>query len=401
MTSFLLALALASPTLSIHVEGDGYLRLAREGRVVYATAAKISVSDGHLAAGDAAFLPAINVPSSATALDIDLQGEVFAVTGSNRALIGQLVLATFAKSSIVTQDGPFFMASDRPTLGNPGDGFNGVIRVDGAAKATSSDQTGKQEKPTSTAAAQHPNAQRPTPNASVSHLPSGSAEIAIHSESQIQGENITLGDIADIDAAAGFKAQLAATDMGRAPIVGVTRGLDTSFILAKLRTAGIKVDHITVTTPQGAHVVQASQKITSGDLLQAANQAVKDQLGIDMPLRALSDVQDTVAPLGKLELRPSNVIKGANGISLTIDIRVDDKHWTTRSLMLAPSQTGGVGVKAGQIVKVIVKLNGASLECTGRVQTSAWVGEQVSVRTDTGALQMGTVTAPNTVEVKL
>src|SRR5207237_65411 len=128
--------------------------------------------------------------------------------------------------------------------------------------------------------------------------------------------------------------------------------------------------------------------------------AVKDQLGLNLPLRLSNDQTEILAPIGRLDLQPNTAIKTASGITLMIDVRVDDKHWTSRTLQLAPIHIGG-GVKIGQIVKITVRLNGASLQCTGRAKSAGWIGETISVLTDTGAIQTGIVTGPDTVEVKL
>src|SRR5438105_25286 len=127
------AFLLASPVpLSIHVEGEGYLRLAKEGRVVYATSAKLDVVGGKLGSAGATFLPAIQISASAEALDVDLEGNVFIKSSAGRTLAGRLVLALFPANASLLDDGAFKTAADRPRLGNPGEETNGVIRTEGA-----------------------------------------------------------------------------------------------------------------------------------------------------------------------------------------------------------------------------------------------------------------------------
>jgi len=400
ITSYFVTLALAATPLKVRVEGEGYLRFALDGRVVYAKQATLIVSEGHLRFGSADVLPAISVPSC-EGVNVDLEGHVVATISGSQVQVGQLVLATFPTGTTLLPTGDYLTASNRPTLGSPGEGLNGVIRIASAQVDAASNKSNKSY-PTYTSAkpnTQHrtpnSNAQRPKPNASAR------TEIILNLDSTVSGESFSLGEIAEIDGDETAKAQLAKVDLGRAPAIGVTRGIDRIFVEAKLRTAGFLSDKYTITVPQGAHLERASQTITGAQMLETAKEAVKAQLGLDMPLHLTSNVADVVAPVGELVIDPKTVMKSGNSISLMIDIRVDDKHVTTRNLTLAPNQGTGEGIKPGQMVKLIVRMNGASVEIGGRARTGGWVGETVTVVTDTGAVKSGVVTSATTVEVKL
>lgn len=405
--TLLAAVTLAPVTLSVHVEGEGYMRFAHEGRVVYATQATLHVEGEHLLAGkDVEFLPNVAVPSGTEAVEIDLEGSVLAVMGGKKYPVAHLVLALFPKGSNLTPQGGFLLAADRPSLGNPGDGTNGVIRVDGAAKPIRQAVTQTQPQPikqvpaaatTTTTTTKGPQVHANTTR----KYADGEAEIQIHQTSTVAGESFTLAEIADIGASPELAAKLGPIDMGRSPAVGVQRGIDRNFIMSKIRNTGMKPEGLSISCPSNAQILRACQKVDKAQLLEAATVAVKEQLGIDMPMRVTNDVPDATVPPGQLELRAANAIKGTNGITLMIDIRVDDKHFTSRNLLLSPMAGTGVGVRMGQAVKIIVRVKGASVEIGGKTRGAAWVGQTVTVVTDTGAVKTGVVTGPDTVEVKL
>ncbi len=397
LLTLLAAVTLAPVTLSVHVEGEGYMRFAHEGRVVYATQATLHVEGEHLLAGkDVELLPNVAVPNGTEAVEIDLEGSVLAVMGGKKYPVAHLVLALFPKGSALTPQGSFLLAADRASLGNPGDGTNGVIRVDGAPKPIKQAAV-----PTQT---QTPTQTRTSPQVHAStnrKYADGEAEIQIHQTSTVAGESFTLAEIADIGANPELAAKLGPIDLGRSPAVGVQRGIDRNFIMSKIRNTGMKPEGLSISCPSSAQILRACQKVDKAQLLEAATAAVKEQLGIDMPMRVTNDVPDATVPPGQLELRAANAIKGTNGITLMIDIRVDDKHFTSRNLLLSPVAGTGIGVRMGQAVKIVVRVKGASVEIGGKTRGAAWVGQTVTVVTDTGAVKTGVVTGPDTVEVKL
>ena len=137
MTS-IIALALSVFTaltpVKVHVDGPGYLRFIRDGRVVYAKAATFLSIDGNLGSEGAKVLPEVPIPVGTQTFKVDLQGNVD--VGS--AHLGRLVLAIFPAGSTSSTTDDFFTFSERPTLTNPGEDAAGVIRVDGDSKPTAS-----------------------------------------------------------------------------------------------------------------------------------------------------------------------------------------------------------------------------------------------------------------------
>src|ERR1017187_6126023 len=137
MTSIIplvLSVFTALTPIKVHVDGPGYLRFIRDGRVVYAKAATFVSIDGNLGSEGAKVLPEIQVPVGTQTFKVDLQGNVD--VGS--AHLGRLVLAIFPAGSTSSTTDDFFTFSERPTLTNPGEEAAGVIRVDGDSKPTAS-----------------------------------------------------------------------------------------------------------------------------------------------------------------------------------------------------------------------------------------------------------------------
>jgi hypothetical protein len=116
--ALLCGLLVAGPApLKVRVDGEGYLRFAREGRVVYASSATLSVADGSLVGAEGAtVMPSILVPTDATAIAVDLEGNVSCKRGPDAFPLGRLVLAVFPKGIALRPSGAYLVAADRPTL---------------------------------------------------------------------------------------------------------------------------------------------------------------------------------------------------------------------------------------------------------------------------------------------
>ena len=104
--------------------------------------------------------------------------------------------------------------------------------------------------------------------------------ITIHATASVSDVYFTLGEIADIKGGApDFAARLAAAPMGRAPIPGTSRPLDTGDIMLKLRQSGI--DPATVCLA-GATIVQITSESdgassTAGNSPAASSGALSGQ----------------------------------------------------------------------------------------------------------------------------
>src|SRR5579862_8614347 len=95
--------------VKVHVDGAGYMRFVRDGRVVYAKTATFVSIDGSLGSEGAKLLPEIPVPTTAPTITVDLQGNVDAGT----AHLGRLVLAIFPAGTTSRTTDSFFTFSER------------------------------------------------------------------------------------------------------------------------------------------------------------------------------------------------------------------------------------------------------------------------------------------------
>lgn len=378
MTSALLTtLLLSTPTLEIRVDGDGYLRLARAGKAVYATKVGLTAVDGALgtAEGDL-ILPRIAVPASAKEFKVDLEGNVSAGTAN----LGRLVLATFPASAKLTASGTVFTATLKPSLSNPGEGLAGVIRMGGKSTAAAA-------KTTSSVAAQE-----------------GKATITVRMRSEIETDQFTLGDIAEIDGDPALVARIAGVPMGPSPMLGTDRGLAAPHLVGRIRMVGINTTGLALNVPAGAVVARKAQMIEADLILESAREAVRTKLGIDLPLVASKPPAALNVTPGEYQMTAEPGAAGTTGIPVTVTVRVAGKNAGTRSFLLVP-EGGSAGVKIGETVKVLMICNGATIEVEGRASSSGWVGQTVNVTTTSGekgrtTTLSGTVKAPGVVEVK-
>lgn len=369
--ALLTTLLLAGPSLDVRVEGDGYLRLGRGPRTVYATRASLARVNGALgtASGDL-LLPRLPIPASGD-LQIDLEGNVTA----GKTSVGRLVLARFPQGTRLTPTEGAFTTITRPTLVNPGEGDAGVIRS-GATRA----------------------------NAGPSNEAATGVTINIPARSEVEGEQFTIGDIAKIDGDPALVTAVAAVNMGYAPVVGSDRGLLSVHVISRIRLAGIDAKKVTLNMPPTATVVRRAQIVTPTQMVEAAQQAVQSKLGINIKLVATKDPMSLPAPPGQVELSADAGTFVPAGIPVTITARIGSRIVGTRMLTMIPADGTG-GVRTGETVQVRMICNGAAIELTGRVTTNGWVGQTVTVQASTGdathpTLLNGIVTAPGVVEVK-
>src|SRR5579885_2120457 len=80
-----------SPLVTVSVQGNGFLQFAQNGHALYTSSAPLIVVDGWLSYPNGApLLPTLRVPSDATRLDIDADGNVLATTPHIHARVGRI-----------------------------------------------------------------------------------------------------------------------------------------------------------------------------------------------------------------------------------------------------------------------------------------------------------------------
>jgi flagellar basal-body rod protein FlgG len=124
-------------TLGLTISGKGYLQLQKtDGSTVYAQSAYFTVnSDNELALPDGTTLvPALTIPTGATALTSDTQGDIYAQVAGKPTLVGQILLTNFSNPSALQTDSKTgyitaTTAAGTPTVGVATDTTTGLGSV--------------------------------------------------------------------------------------------------------------------------------------------------------------------------------------------------------------------------------------------------------------------------------
>jgi hypothetical protein len=342
----------------VRVEGDGYLRFIREGRVLYAREAPLVVRDGELKHADGpGFLPRLSLSSGdftvATDGTVRVQGQV----------AGRILLARLQESDTQVQGG-FFTSSIRPSMSPPA--------TDGMGRILTGDPLSVQSSTVSAGAA------------------GAVPQWSLKSDALVAGDRVTLGDL--VDGAGDF----ADIDLGAAPPFGVKRTFDRALLLARLRTAapGAQVQW---SGAERVNVVRAGQEVDPTLLVNAARLAARNARGhehfeLDGTLDPL-----TIAP-GTAEIRSERVNANGAKVSVTLGIFVEGVRVAGITVPLRDSSPS-VTMRTGQTVTVIVIRGALRVETTGTVRRVDSATGMVVVKTDSGAELSGRATSSDTVEV--
>jgi hypothetical protein len=387
LTAFVTALLLAStPTVDIHVEGQGLLRFIRDGRAVYAKAASLTVADGKLVdANGIPTLPAINISGSYDQIAIGEDGTITLKTGEATRIAGRLNIAIFADEAGLSKDGAFLISPDRPKLVLAGSEYGRILTKGVEAAAPAKPVEGP--KPPTTV---------PTGNST------GIADdtIQVHDFTEIDTDEYTLGMIADVNAPTELKAQLEAIVLGTTSAVGVKRQVPSSVIQAKLRTEGIDPTKFNIVVSKTAAVARKGQTIDGEAILQAVTESIRRQLGEATEIALDQPVEPMVVPTGKLTLAVDKPFFSGTRCSATIIAYVDAKRCDTRVVRLR-AVSPLLDIKIGSAIKIRVKAGTASVETSGKVKSVNMTAQTVNVEIETGAILTGKLAKDGVIEVAL
>jgi hypothetical protein len=385
ITSILVA-AGTLPTLMIRIEGDGFLRFAKNNQIYYARQAKLTATNQGLMTGDGSILiPRLVAPNGTSKLEATMDGTITAQVGTVKKQLGRFVLAIFDQKTSFAKAGNYVTTSVKPTLTNPGEWIAGVIRTTPlVAKNTTTPQQTNQ-------------ASKPQTAANTFYKPS--AEITVNPNSEIETEKIFLGSIAQIDGDPELTEKLKVVDFGRSPIYGSKRGLTTIHVKATIAAAGIDVRKLKITVPEGAFVERKSQKIEPSAINEAVEAAIKAKFGFEAKVQEKSKMVSYSVPIGKLTYDVSQLNLTNTDISGIVDLAVDGK--ISNSIRVSYSLPTLSMIKRGDTVRLRLVSNAARVEVNAKATSNGYLGQLISVQTDNGTVHSGTLIGPNTVEVKL
>lgn len=388
MTFLLAAIALAGPTVSVRVEGSGYLRFALDGRVVYAKAAKLTVTRGHLAdVGGAEVLPTFGVPDAASDLKIGGDGHVWATTGGGTTAIGTLILAKFDHEGALSPNGAYLVSKSRPILGHPGaNGFGMLVTespwdTQAAALSPSVKQSGSQAE------------------ANVDLL-----RITLKERIETDAARAVLGEIAQIQGKDDKHA--GEIDFGPLPPVGSALRLTRERIVTRLLASGLKAVDYDLSAPTVCEVARRGQKVSHTQFIEAATAYAGSSLGSPGTWTSGDALPDIPVPNGVVSLKAESIRTVEGGANVVVAVYVDGRRLNSRTVHVTSSAPPVEGVKAGATIKVRFLISGIVAEVDGRAKTSGFVGQSVEVLVSMApgeppTTHTGTVVAPGRVEVKL
>lgn len=137
--------------------------------------------------------------------------------------------------------------------------------------------------------------------------PTAAAKITVNAAAIVMGDQVRLGDVAQIEASTPARAQLwHSLLLGQAPLPGQTRRFDGRQVEARLRGAGFPLDGESLEVPEHIEVLRAYTTIEQHDL----EKAVRDFLRRTLPWKPeqveigpISGPTPILLPDGEVELR--------------------------------------------------------------------------------------------------
>lgn len=399
-----LLLQVPPPTsLKIQVDGEGYLRFLRDGRTVYAKDAELVLRNGVLShVSGPSLLPNVRYSGDIQNIEVALDGEIRVITNGTSKTLGRIVLATFADDVRPIPSSGFYVAADRPSLGNPGEGALGVIRSNSSVvKVTNSTVIEKKtESPTKPVAEPPKN-----PVASGVGAPSdefiqkGGVQIVLNDLTEVDTDNFHLGEIATIYAKPEIIRQLSLVEISSTPPFGAKRIIDRSVLTARIRAAGLDPSKYVITGSSQATITRPGQKIEQEQFLAAALNAATERFGAQVEPVLKAPVPALSAPNGELSLVAERITQSGSVVTVVVAAFVDGKRINSRTLNLVAAKSATKTFKVGDTVNVRVRSGAIVVEATGKVKSIDSIGGTVTVHLETGAVRTGIVGSDGYVEV--
>ena len=390
LASLLILQTIASPTLSIKVDGEGYFRFVLGNKVAYARQVRLIVSNGKLSAADgSSLLPSVLVPEQATKLSVSLDGKISGTIFGREKQLGSIVLAMFTGMPSFKPVGLLSLSATKATVAAPGEGLAGVIRPIVKPQNNDSNPLTLQSKPYGFP----PNGY----NASTKIL--AKSEVKVKFTSEVNTEVLTLGDVADISGDSQLVEKLKSVDLGKSPILGTKKSLSTLLVKALISSQGVDMRQVSLTVPTGAVVERKAQRISPEEIAIAVQEAFKKKLNVDTILEPKNKINSIMVPPGTVSFEVSNTQLNPSDISTTVDISVDGK--LANSLHLRYDITQLPQIKRGDVVRLRLISNTAKVEVNAKAKGTAFLGQSVTVETDNGTIHTGRLIGPSIVEVNL
>lgn len=372
LTLILFVLAFAPslfPQAEYSVQGNGFFRLEGVGGIKYTKGGAFFLHDGVIVHESGLPLsPLVRIPLGAA---FEIQRDGFVIVGKTQ--ISRLVLAVFEEPIEPAEAKPFY-ATSKPRLGNPGDAGFGII-----AKAPTNEPIQSARAETQT----------------------GVARITLLDSAEVDTPTLSLGQIAEVNAAEPLASQLRALDLGPSPRVGADRLVTKVTIQSVLRSTRFPIDQIEIVADHPAKVRRASQLLAASDLNAFCLGWIATNMPDVGPVHPTSPLADRKVAAGSLTLQVASHKDTGKAIVLVIKASVcEEIQFVQQVVFTRGEKVVTPQVKPGQSVRVHVVSNGVTVEVLGQVKSIA--GRQITVFIpDTKANMTGTLKPDGTVEVKV
>ncbi len=376
MNSLLSALLIAQSAPMLSIDGEGWMRLSREGRTVFTREASLTVVKGKLGTGDATFLPVIAVSEKPESFRVTRDGTVMATFSGRETTLGRLVLAQFAPGTPMNALGAFSTSASRAQIGAAGENGAGWFKM-GATSGV----------------------QRPVPQTRILSESTSNAHIRVRTESVVNGKTFTLADIADLRLPQTLAAQIGQVVVGDVPPIGIDRKVDRDRIMVRLRVAGFDPNAWTIEVPEAAVVRRPSQSIEHSAFVSVAMPVVAAQAGAQAEIKDLNPLPPLVVGVGEVTLNALAPSLSNNKATIRVEVRLNGQVINSRTLQF--SIAGRVAMpKIGTMVTVRTKSAGVRVQFTAKVTAISGLS-QVEIQTAEGTKLIGNLVEPGVVEISL
>lgn len=397
----------ASVSTGVQVDGEGYMRFAKDGSVVFAKHASLVWRDGLVVSqeGDPVW-PKIKAEQAPKSIEVDLRGRVLLGYSDEVIEAGRLVLALFPDDVRPVDSGSYLKIFGDSELKEPGEGLAGVIRPwSGSVQSEKSfikvyaEEVAVPVKTREETVVAIQRSQKTSHSGDADWLAKGGIEIAFPEECEIAGNSMLIGELADIFSSPELKQQIAAIDLGTSPVFGVPRTMDRNWILGRMKVAGLNPALIRIVGPVRIQVKRVGQSITQQMFVEAAVAAIATQYpGFDA--ESTKPVPDLDVPVGTVQLVAERVAKSGSTLMVTVAAFVDGKRINSRNLNFTNTVVP-VTLGIGDTVSVAFLSGTVVIETSGKVKRVDRVTGEITVQISTGKEVVGVLNKQGKIEVRL
>jgi hypothetical protein len=342
-----------------------------QGRIVAAKEMSLAVVEGEVRDADGRGLVP-SVRAKATEIAVEPDGAIVSVTPSGRFVIGRLMLALYPEGAQSEKRGNVFVFADRAKLVSPG-GEAGSLKLKGAPTKPSTSPT--------------------------QQVARSKAKIVVKAEIETDRETVTLGDLAEIEAAGDVKQKLAEIVVAETPPFRTRASLSRLTLERRLQQAGFTPDSYELSLAGTTFVKRATRTLAGNAIVEDAKKAVAQRGTPAEALVAEGSVADLDLPTGEVRVE-SNVFENSLAFSVQLAYIHNGVRVGSRSVRLKASNEA-IGVLRNEPVKLVLRSAGARVEVDAKAASDGLIGNRVTVRLDSGKTHQGTVVSRGVVEVNL